>query len=193
MIQNNLHDWTAREVTHLSAFLLSLPFNGIFFLPGLQQWFYFCTDTSQMPLWHGIFFLTPIMALSLDVTSSVHFSYNPTSSKLLWEWKTKEAEEKNGGKLRNKGHLTYRAIWQGPGGSRDHMLCPWPTGLQKNSPWFETGISSKLRTANYFIFQTFSKYMCKTACNVFKAESVERPLTSWRILEWGPAHWKTMF
>lgn len=135
---------------------------------------------------------SPLMALSLNVTSSVHFSYNPTCSKSLWEWKTKEAEEKNGGKIRNKGHLTYRAIWQGPGGSRDHMLCPWPTGLQKSSPWFETGISSKLCTANYFIFQTFSKYMCKTACKVFKAESVERPLTSWRILEWGPAHWKTM-
>lgn len=53
-----------------------------------------------------------LMALSLNVTSSVHFSYNPTSSKSLWEWKTKEAEEKNGGKIRNKGHLTYRAIFR---------------------------------------------------------------------------------
>lgn len=88
----------------------SLPFSGIFFLPGLQQWFYFCTQTSQMPLLPGIFFLTSIMALSLNVTSSVYFSYSPASSKFLWEWKTEEEKEKTRGKIRNKGHLTYRTV-----------------------------------------------------------------------------------
>lgn len=190
MIQNNLHDWTAWKVTHLPSFLkfaVSLPFNGIFFLPGFQQWFYFCTHTSQMPLLTGIFFLASVTALSLNVTSSVHFGYTPTSSKFLWERKTKEEREKNRGKIRNKGHLTYRTVWQRPGGPRDHMLVPGKWGSRRVHP------DLKLRAANWLLFWTCLKYVCKTACKVFKVESVERRPTSWRALEWGLAHWKTVF
>lgn len=162
-------------------------FNGIFFLPGLQQWFYFYTHTSQMPLLTGIFFLASVTALSLNVTSSVHFSYTPTSSTFLWEWKTKEEREKNRGKIRNKGHLTYRTVWQRPGGPRDHILVPHKWGTRQVHP------DLKLCAANWLIFWTFLKYVCKTACKVFKVESVELPPTSWRTLEWGLAHWETMF
>lgn len=80
----------------------SLPFNGIFFLPGLQQWFYFCTHTSQMPPLTGILFLASLTALSSNVTSSVHFSYTPTGSEFLWEWKTKEEKEGKNIEKKNK-------------------------------------------------------------------------------------------
>lgn len=191
---NGMESYSPAFLSHICCIALSLLMESFFFLvcnngsisvpipPKCHRWLGFSSSLLLQPFPQ----MSPALFTSATHQQALNFSGNGRLKK-------KRRGKTSRKKIRDKGRLTYRTIWQRPGGPRDHVLWPWQIGLQKSSPRFETGFSSKLCAANWLIFWTFSKYVCKAVCRIFKAKSMDRPPTLQRALERGPAYWKAMF